>query len=116
MRKTYFKKALIVSLGVAIEFLVASPAYAITLRNATDFGYRLCDIFGAMFVVFIAISAIMGLIGAYLYLTSGGDAEKVTKAHKTLIYTVVGIAVALAARGIPSLVSTLFGSGSISVC
>lgn len=41
---------------------------------------------------------------AYLYLVAGGDAERVKKAHKQLLWAVVAIAVAIMAQGLPLLV------------
>lgn len=58
----------------------------------------------------------MFLVGAYFYLTSGGNSEKVERANKTLLYAVAGIAVALVAKAFPTLVSRLFGGGDIAAC
>jgi hypothetical protein len=52
---------------------------------------------GAVCVVFI-------VIGGIKYATSGGDSEKVKKAKDTLLYAVIGLAVALLAGVIVSLV------------
>lgn len=38
---------------------------------------------------------------AFLYLTAGGDAERVKKAHKQLLWAIVAVAVALMAKGLP---------------
>lgn len=38
---------------------------------------------------------------AYIYLTAGGDPERIKKAHKQLLYAVIAIAVALMATGLP---------------
>ncbi len=51
----------------------------------------------------------MALFGAYKYLTSSGDEQKVSSAHKTLTYAAVGIAVAILAAGFPNLVSFIVG-------
>ena len=45
---------------------------------------------------FIALLAVLsGLRSAYLYITSGGDSEQLVKARKYIIYTIVGIMVAI---------------------
>jgi len=49
------------------------------------------------------------LYAAYIYLTAGGDAERVNKAHKQLLWAVVAIAVGLMARGLPFLIYTFLG-------
>lgn len=38
---------------------------------------------------------------AYIYLTAGGDPERIRKAHKQLLWAIVAIAVALMATGLP---------------
>src|SRR3989344_3530949 len=63
-------------------FFTAFPANAAPIQNVADFVDKMCLVFTWMFVFLIVISALMGLFGGYLYLTSGGDAEKVTRANK----------------------------------
>ena len=57
----------------------------------------------------IVFSIVMVLVGGYRYLTSAGDAEKVKKANKTLIYAAIAVAVALIAAGVPLIVSSFLG-------
>lgn len=52
---------------------------------------------GVLSVVFIIISAIQ-------IITSGGDAEKVKRARRTLLYSIIGLIVAILAGVITSLV------------
>jgi hypothetical protein len=55
---------------------------------------------GVVCVIFI-------IIGGIKYATSGGDAEKVKKAKNTLLYACIGLAIALLAGVIVSLVTSL---------
>ena len=52
----------------------------------------------------ITLSVILILYAAFLYVTAAGDSEKVKQAHQTIIYAIVGIAVAIISWGIPNLV------------
>ena len=52
-----------------------------------------------------AISVIFIIIGGVKYATSGGDADKVKSAKNTLLYAIVGLAVALLAGLIVQLVT-----------
>lgn len=70
----------------------------------------LCPIVGAMFSVLMVLSSIMVLYGAYTYLTAAGDAEKVSKATKTITYAAVAVVVALIAKNFPFIVATFFGT------
>lgn len=69
---------------------------------------KIANIFGTLI---LAISVIMILYAAFNFLTAAGDEAKVTTARTTLIYALVGIAVALLAYVLPGLVQTLFRIG-----
>lgn len=58
--------------------------------------------------IIVAVSVIMILWSAFLFLTSGGDPAKVTSARNYIIYALVGIAVALLAFALPTMVVKLF--------
>ena len=61
--------------------------------------------------VAIPLTVIMVLIGAFQMMTSSGEPEKFGKARKTLTYAAIGLAVALIATGITSIIqSVLNGS------
>jgi hypothetical protein len=47
---------------------------------------------------------------AFLYLTAGGDDEKIKKAKSQLLYSIIAIAVALLAGTMKSIVSSILGS------
>lgn len=60
-----------------------------------------------VFSILLAIAVIMLLLAAFNWLTSGGNEEKVGSARKMLIWALVGIAVALAAKGLVMIVTAL---------
>lgn len=68
-----------------------------------------------MFWGLIVLSVAMALVAGYRYVTSSGEPEKVSTAGKTLLYAAIGIAVALLAKGFPSLVGSFFNT-SVGVC
>ena len=70
----------------------------------------ICPIALWMFNILLVLAVIFVVWAAYLYLTSGGDSEKVTKATKTLTYTAVAVIVALVARAFPFVVASAFGA------
>ena len=61
------------------------------------------------FWILVVLTTILVIWAAYLYLVSGGDAEKVSKATKTLTWAAVAVAVALIARNFANIVATIFG-------
>ncbi len=88
----------------------AAHAAGITINNTQDLVNKLCSLFSWMFTLLIILSSIMVLVGGYIYVTAGGDTEKVKTATKTLTFAAVGVVVGLAAKGFPNLVATLFGA------
>ena len=60
-----------------------------------------------VFSVLIALAVIMLLLAAFNWLTSAGNEEKISSARKMLIWALVGIAVALAAKGLVMIVEAL---------
>jgi len=92
-------------------------AAEITLNDYTEINSKiLCPIAAAMFWVLIAISSIMVLVAAYMYVTAGGDSEKVSKAHKTILYAAIGVAAALLAKAFPVVIASIFGVGDVNGC
>lgn len=99
--------------------LFSSVAYAVlSITDPKDISSKiLCPIAAAMFWILIALSSIMVIWAAFLYLTAAGESEKVSKAHKTLAYAAVAVVVALLAKGFPVIVASLVGGeASITTC
>lgn len=49
------------------------------------------------FGVAAAVSVLMIIIGAFMFITSGGSPEKAGKARETIIYSAIGLVVSLSA-------------------
>jgi hypothetical protein len=60
--------------------------------------------------IVIAVSVIFFVYAGFLYVTSGGDDDKIKKAKDYLLYGVIGIAVALLAAAITTVVEGLISS------
>ena len=59
-------------------------------------------------MIVMGISVVMIMYAAFLFLTAGGVPDNLTKARNTLIFALVGVAVALLAFVLPTLISTIF--------
>ncbi|MDP3947235.1 MAG: hypothetical protein Q8Q41_00900 [bacterium] len=64
---------------------------------------------GWMFAILMIVAVMFILYAAFVYLTAGGDPEKVKTASNQLIYAAVAIAVALVAQGVFFIVEQLVG-------
>ncbi len=59
--------------------------------------------------LFWALAVIFIFYAAFLYLTAGGDEEKVGKAKNVIMGAVIALVIAFVASGVPTLVGTFFG-------
>jgi Type IV secretion system pilin len=71
----------------------------------------LCNALNWLFTAAIVISIGAIIFGAISYITSGGG-EKVAKVHQAITYAVVGIVVAILAKGIPVIISAFLSTGA----
>jgi hypothetical protein len=67
-----------------------------------------------IFTILLILAVIYILLAAFKYLTSEGNSEKITSAHRMLIYALVAVAVAFLAKGLIFVVQSLVGAHSIS--
>ena len=57
------------------------------------------------FNIVLIIAAIFLIYGGFLYITAGGDSTKTQKALNTVIYSLIGVAIALLAKALINFVS-----------
>jgi len=57
-----------------------------------------------IFYFFMLLAVAFGVYAAFLFLTAGGDEDKIKKARGTLLYIVIAIVVAVLARFLPTFV------------
>lgn len=70
------------------------------LQSGPTLETRISTITSVMLFIIGAIAVIMIIVGGIKYTTSNGDASKVTSAKNTIMYSVVGLVVALLAYAI----------------
>jgi hypothetical protein len=63
-----------------------------------------------IFIGLVALVALFTILGAFDILTAAGDPEKVSKGRGKIMYAMIGLAVALLSRAVPSLVKALIGT------
>lgn len=57
-----------------------------------------------VFYIGIILAPLMIIIGAFMFLTSAGEPDKVRRAKKLIIWTIIGLAVILFSKGLISLI------------
>lgn len=99
------KKIKYLVLGLAAQFMPLSAFAAVYWDKNT-----VLAIFEDFVNWFAAIIGILGILimlwAAFLYMTAGGDEEKVGKAKSTLLYGLLGVAIAILAYGVFGLVES----------
>lgn len=90
--------------GSGITDVRSVPRTNLTFQGALGLFNTIIDY---LFTILLVLAVVFIIIAAFRYLTAAGDEEKVGKAHKTLLYAVVAIAVALLAQGIVFIVEEL---------
>jgi len=63
-----------------------------------------------VFMIATAIVPILVLVAGLMFITSGGEIEKVSKAKKTIWYTIIGYAIVLFARAFITLLKDIIGT------
>jgi hypothetical protein len=112
-------KGMIVPVGSALMPLIASAASSTTpaapITTVQGIVNLMCTAFDYMFYALIALSIIVIVIAGFNYVTANGEAEKVSKANKMILYAAVGIAVALLAKGVPLIVASFLGASKTNL-
>ena len=104
------------SLAPILATAATLPVTPTAFTGLPAFQSFICTVIAAwMFTFLIILTVIFVLIAAFKYLTAAGDPEKVKGAGNTLVYAAIAVVVALFARGMPILVSSLFG-GAVTSC
>ena len=113
----------IITLAFGVIFTLTSPVSAVDLSDPCKAGIikssdvqcpdtdtkvidnKVGDFVGYALIAIGAIAVIFLIIGGLSFVTSGGDPEKVKKAKRTVLYSLIGLALAISANIIVSLVT-----------
>lgn len=85
---------------------------SVTIPNpigCDNFGCIEDNIITSLLTLSIPIVVIMILIGGFQIMTAGGDMEKLKTGKKTILYTIIGYAVILVAKGVSLILRSLLG-------
>ncbi|MFH1656665.1 MAG: TrbC/VirB2 family protein [Candidatus Nealsonbacteria bacterium] len=64
-----------------------------------------------LFSILLIVAVIYLILAGYFFITAQGDPEKVSKARNMVLYALIGVLVAFAARGLVLLIETISGGG-----
>lgn len=83
--------------------LAQTPAPTIDVMTALD------SITDWLFTILLVVAVIFIILAAYNFVTAAGDPEKVGTARTQVMWALIGIVVALLAKGLVILVRTMVG-------
>jgi hypothetical protein len=94
------------------DFIPGAP------QSTADIVKIFCDFSWWFLELVFAVAVLAILWSAFRYITASGEGKNITAAKQTLIYAVVGIAIALIAFSVIDIVYSFMpgGSGSLGIC
>ena len=96
--------------GITLASLLVLPAVAAaapTVAPDVDAIAALENLVDWLFTILLIIAVIFLVIAAFTFVTASGDPDKVGKASRFVLYALIGVAVAVAARGLVALVQLI---------
>lgn len=93
---------------LAFAQISATPPSSTSFTDLTGLGNKIVQ---QIWVVFTVIAVICFVVAGILFLTSGGDPDKITKARSAFIWGVAGVIVGVLAYTIIALVRGAIGAG-----
>jgi hypothetical protein len=80
-----------------------------SVKTKVTLNTQIWNIIRTALTILGGIAVIVIIAGGIMYATSAGDSGKVTAAKNTILYAVIGLAVAMSAAAIITLVNNYFG-------
>lgn len=80
-----------------------------SVKSKQTLNTQIWNIIRTALTILGGIAVIVIIAGGIMYATSAGDPSKVTAAKNTILYSVIGLAVAMSAAAIITLVNNYFG-------
>ena len=102
------KKILLISLLLSLPIIVSAVEFQNPLEYET-LGELIDSIIEFIFNIAVVVAPLMAIIGAFYLLTSGGDPKKIGIGKNIIIYTLIGLAIILLARGLIAMIESIIG-------
>lgn len=80
------------------------------LGNADTVGAVIAKVVGGLWIFAIPISSIFILWGAFQILMSSGEAEKINKGKKTILYAIIGLVLMIFASGVGYVITDILSA------
>ena len=101
------KKTIAAIIGSLLPAVAAAQTTGSPITSITDVQNTINNWVVYLFNIFWVIAVGMLIWAAIMFVTAGGDDDKITKAKKIILYAVIAAAVALLANGVQSIVTNV---------
>jgi len=102
------KKILLILFLFSLPIVVSAVEFQNPLEYET-FGELIDAIIKFIFYIAVVVTPLMIIIGAFYILTAAGDPKKIGTGKNVIIYTLIGLAIILLARGLIAMIESLIG-------
>ena len=102
------KKILLILFLFSLPIVVSAVEFQNPLEYET-FGELIDAIIKFIFYIAVVVTPLMIIIGAFYILTAAGDPKNIGTGKNVIIYTLVGLAIILLARGLIAMIESLIG-------
>jgi len=100
--------------SIVLAMLLAAPVMVLAQpsESVPDYqGTELIDVLKTfidwLFTILLIVAVVFLIIAAFTFVTASGDPAKVDKARSFVLYALIGVAIAVAARGLVALVRVI---------
>ena len=110
MRKKFIPFFLIGILSLVLCFLIADMVLAIEIKNplgVNSFEDLIGKIIDFLVKIGVIIAPIFIIFAGFLFLTAGGDPNKISTAKNLILWTLVGLAILLVGKGLISILKQI---------
>jgi len=101
-----------VLVGIILATLIVAPVLVAAQDDRVqeiDIIDALEDLVDWLFTILLIVAAIFLVIAAFTFITASGEPDKIAKARNFVLYALIGVAVAVASRGLIALVKEVMG-------
>jgi len=100
----------IISAIISVSLLLPLIGLALETAPTVDVMTALDSIVNWLFTILLVVAVVFLVLAAFNFVTAGGSEEKVTTARSQVMYALIGVMVALLARGLIALVRRIVGA------
>lgn len=102
-RDTVKVRGELTAVGGGGMFAIQNPLKADTFQELIE------NLIDFVFVIAVAVAPLMILVAGFLFLTAGGAPDKIGRAKQMILWTVIGFAVVMLAKGLIAVLEQILG-------